>query len=92
VDPHLASENDLDNDLDPIRAFDGIDRLIPAARRTSNEINARGGFCHGLLADQITGVLPRIKQKYDVALSYADVTEWELPIKSSNIAIEIVEA
>jgi uncharacterized HAD superfamily protein len=46
----------------------------------------------GVLADQISGVLPRVKERYDVTLSYADITEWELPIKNSNIAVEIVDA
>lgn len=46
----------------------------------------------GVLADQITGVLPRIKERHDVILTYADITEWELPIKDSNIAVEIVDA
>jgi uncharacterized HAD superfamily protein len=46
----------------------------------------------GVLADQITGVLPKIKARHDVTLAYADVTDWELPIKSTNIAVEIVDA
>ena len=46
----------------------------------------------GVLADQITGVLPRVKERHDVNLTYAEITEWELPIKNSNIAIEIVDA
>jgi len=44
------------------------------------------------LADQITGVLPRIKERHDVVLTYDDITDWCLPIKDSDINQEILRA
>ena len=46
----------------------------------------------GVLADQITGVLPRIKERHDVTLTYDDITDWCLPIKDSDIKSEILRA
>jgi uncharacterized HAD superfamily protein len=46
----------------------------------------------GVLADQITGVLPRIKRRWNVDLRYEDVTHFRLPIAETDIAVEIVEA
>ena len=46
----------------------------------------------GVLADQITGVLPRIKERHDVMLAYDDITDWCLPIKGSDIKREILRA
>lgn len=44
----------------------------------------------GVLVDQITPVLPVIKKKYNVDLSYHDITEWELPVGGTDIK-EIIE-
>jgi 5'(3')-deoxyribonucleotidase len=46
----------------------------------------------GVLADQIAGVLPIIKERHDVTLTYADISDWRLPIKGTDIAQEIVRA
>ena len=46
----------------------------------------------GVLADQITGVLPRITERHDVTLTYTDVSDWCLPIKDSDIKREILRA
>ena len=46
----------------------------------------------GVLADQITGVLPRIAERHNVTLTYHDITDWNLPIKDSNIKREILRA
>ena len=46
----------------------------------------------GVLADQITGVLPRIAKRYGVVLTYDDITDWCLPIKDSDIKREILRA
>ena len=46
----------------------------------------------GVLADQITGVLPRIRERHDVTLTYNDITDWCLPIKDSDIKREILRA
>src|SRR5262249_32133038 len=37
-------------------------------------------------------VLPLIRQRHDVDLKYKDITHWRLPIKTSDIAQEIVRA
>jgi hypothetical protein len=52
----------------------------------------------GVLANQVIGVLPRIKTEYGVELAYDDVIHWRLPIvptngrEATNIADEIVAA
>ena len=44
----------------------------------------------GVLVDQITPVLPIVKKRYNVALSYNDIIEWELPVGETDIK-EIIE-
>ena len=46
----------------------------------------------GVLADQIAGVLPLIRERYDINLRYEDITDWRLPIANTDIAQEIVRA
>jgi uncharacterized HAD superfamily protein len=50
----------------------------------------------GVLANQIDGVLPIVKERFGVTLTYEDITHWRLPIESelgsSDIATEIVAA
>ena len=46
----------------------------------------------GVLADQITTVLPIVKIRHDVNLVYKDITHWRLPIRDSDIAQEIRNA
>ncbi len=46
----------------------------------------------GVLADQIRGVLPRIKQRHGVTLTPEQVIHWKLPIGDTDIAQEIVAA
>jgi uncharacterized HAD superfamily protein len=38
----------------------------------------------GVLANQIHGVLPRIRQRFGVALTYEEITDWRLPINGSG--------
>ncbi len=50
----------------------------------------------GVLADQVSGVLPRVNMKFGTSLSYEDITEWALPIigprGTSDIKTEIESA
>lgn len=39
----------------------------------------------GVLANQIDGVLPIIKNEFNIKLDYDDVTDWKLPIKNTSI-------
>jgi uncharacterized HAD superfamily protein len=62
-------------------------------------MNARrsvGVDLDGVLANQVVGVLPRVEEKYGVALTYDGIVDWQLPIVgvslSSDIATEIVAA
>lgn len=43
----------------------------------------------GVLANQIDGLIPRIKERFGVDLQYDDVIDWRLPIDTSDIASEI---
>jgi 5'(3')-deoxyribonucleotidase len=62
------------------------------ARLTKSKGLRVGIDVDGVLGDQITGVLPRIKRKYGVELGYSDIVDWKLPIKDSDIAREIEDA
>jgi 5'(3')-deoxyribonucleotidase len=56
-------------------------------------VNSVGVDLDGVLADQVTGVLPRILDAYGIDLTYEDVTHWRLPLGSTtDIAKEIVAA
>jgi uncharacterized HAD superfamily protein len=47
----------------------------------------------GVLADQISNVLPLVAERHGVDLSYEDITDWQLPIgSSSDIKEEILRA
>jgi 5'(3')-deoxyribonucleotidase len=47
----------------------------------------------GVLANQIEGVLPRIKSRLGIDLTYEDITDWRLPLGSdTDIGKEIVAA
>jgi 5'(3')-deoxyribonucleotidase len=46
----------------------------------------------GVLANQIHGILPQIKERWGVDLTYEDVTHFRLPIADTDIAVEIVSA
>jgi 5'(3')-deoxyribonucleotidase len=46
----------------------------------------------GVLANQISGVLPRIQRRHGISLMYEDVSNWRLPIGLTDIAKEIEEA
>ena len=65
--------------------------LVRSDERAAARLNI-GLDVDGVLADQITGVLPIIKERHDVTLTYADITDWRLPIKGTDIAQEIVRA
>lgn len=46
----------------------------------------------GVLANQINGIVPRVKARLGISLRYDDVTEWKLPLGSSDISKEIAIA
>lgn len=46
----------------------------------------------GVLANQIAGVLPRLKQRFGVDLSYDDITAFRLELNGSNLSAEILDA
>jgi len=46
----------------------------------------------GVIANQITGVIPRIKSRLGISLSYQDVVHWKMPLAQSSIDKEIVLA
>jgi 5'(3')-deoxyribonucleotidase len=46
----------------------------------------------GVLADQIRGILPRVKHRLGITLTREEVTDWALPIGESDIAKEILAA
>ena len=60
-------------------------------RRKIRENGFRIGIdIDGVLADQISPILPRINKEYGLEMTYDDVNEWELKIGNTNIA-EIIE-
>lgn len=46
----------------------------------------------GVIADQITGVIPRIKRRLGISLRYQEVVHWKMPLGQSSIDKEIVFA
>jgi 5'(3')-deoxyribonucleotidase len=46
----------------------------------------------GVLSDQITDVLPRIKRRLGIDLTYNDITAFRLPLGSTDLALEIQDA
>ncbi|MFZ2054032.1 MAG: hypothetical protein WAU81_07520 [Candidatus Aminicenantales bacterium] len=65
-------------------------------RRYRNKIqkNKKAGLrigidVDGVLANQIVGILPRIKRRLGISLIYEDVTEWNLALSRSSIDQEI---
>jgi uncharacterized HAD superfamily protein len=46
----------------------------------------------GVLANQIEGVLPRIKRRLGINLGYEDITHFRLPLGDSDVAVEILDA
>lgn len=46
----------------------------------------------GVLVEQVIPVLEKLKQEMDVDLRKCDITDWEYPIKETNIKIEIERA
>jgi 5'(3')-deoxyribonucleotidase len=46
----------------------------------------------GVLGDQIADVLPRIKQRLGIELAPDEITEFRLPLGTTNLSEEIVEA
>jgi uncharacterized HAD superfamily protein len=65
--------------------------LVRVDERAAARLNI-GIDVDGVLANQIDGVLPLVKERHDVTLTYADITDWRLPIKDSDIAKEIERA
>jgi len=43
----------------------------------------------GVLADQITGILPLIRERHELVLTRSEITEWNMPIKGSDIGQEL---
>jgi|SRR6476620_986110 len=46
----------------------------------------------GVLADQVTGVLNRVRDKHGVSVTYAEVVHWDVPLGPSSFVPEIAEA
>lgn len=69
-------------------------RKLRASRQRAKQAGIRVGVdLDGVLANQIDGLLPRIKSKYGLEVHYNDVTQWALPLGStSDIKKEIETA
>jgi len=66
-------------------------RMVRAEDRPPIRLNI-GVDVDGVLADQISDVLPIVKQQFGVSLTYDQITDWRLPIKDTDIAKEIIAA
>jgi 5'(3')-deoxyribonucleotidase len=62
------------------------------SQKRKNEGLKIGIDVDGVLANQISGILPRIKRRKGISLSYEDIKEWNLPIGQSSIEQEILLA
>jgi 5'(3')-deoxyribonucleotidase len=64
-------------------------RELPWAVRTKRTIAVD---MDGVLVEQVTPVLEKLKREIGVDLQKCDITDWEYPIKETNIKIEIERA
>jgi len=65
--------------------------LLSQRRKKAKESGFRIGVdVDGVLANQIQGLLPMIKEKYNKDLTYDEIIDWRLPIGDSSIDKEIV--
>jgi hypothetical protein len=65
-------------------------RRIVAQRHKSKEAGLVIGVdVDGVLANQIEGILPRVRARLGIQLRYENVTQWRLPLGESDIAKEI---
>lgn len=46
----------------------------------------------GVLGNQITGVIPRVKDEYGITLKYEDIVDWRYDFGPSDISTEIAKA
>jgi len=46
----------------------------------------------GVLGNQITGVIPRVKEEFGIALEYDDIVDWRYDFGPSDISTEIARA
>lgn len=70
--------------------YRSVRRILSRKKQERKESGLRIGIdVDGVLANQINGVIPRIKRRLGVDIAYEDVTAWRLPISTSDIAEEI---
>jgi 5'(3')-deoxyribonucleotidase len=67
-------------------------RLVKRRQKIKDGGLTVGVDVDGVLANQIQGMLPKIRMRLGIQLCYEDVTEWRLPLGESNIAREIETA
>lgn len=68
-------------------------RLLRTKRQMLKSKGLRIGVdVDGVLANQIVGILPRVKRRLGIQLDYEDITDWRLPLGESDIAKEIISA
>jgi len=72
-------------------------RLIRRHKRNISQKRKKEGLkigidVDGVLADQIYGILPRIKRRTGISMNYEDIKEWNLRVGQSNIEQEILLA
>lgn len=71
-------------------AYRLVRRRIVAQRHKSKAAGLTIGVdVDGVLANQIEGILPRVRARLGIQLRYEDVTQWRLPLGESDIAKEI---
>lgn len=70
-----------------------VRRNASSARKKRKEAGKVVGIdVDGVLANQIEGIIPRVRERTGIELGYEDVTEWKLPLGHTDIAKEILAA
>lgn len=64
-------------------------RMVSRQRELKKAGLVVGVDVDGVLANQIEGIVPRVRARLGIQLSYDDVTEWRLRLGDSDIAKEI---
>lgn len=55
-------------------------------RKEASKSKLIGIDVDGVLADQVSPLLPIIQAEHGISLTYSEVTQWDLPIQNTNIA------
>ena len=66
-------------------------RKLPWTKRRENKLTIAVDM-DGVIVEQVQPVLQKLKKEIGIDLTKSDITDWEYPLKGTNIKIEIIRA